>query len=137
MLNKLASLHKLCFPDRPWSADEFASLQRAGAEIMASENGFVVWRCAAGECEIITIGVHPARRGEGIADALLRLVEKEVRGRRPEIKDRKIFLEVAENNAAALKLYERNGYRRIAIRPKYYDGVDAVVMSKGIQTAVI
>ena len=100
-------------------------MQRGGAEIIASDNGFVVWRCAADECEIITIGVHPAHRGAGVADALLQLMEK-------EISVKKIFLEVAANNATARKLYERNGYRQISIRPRYYDGIDAVVMGKGI-----
>jgi len=130
MLNKIANLHKLCFPNKPWNAEEFESLQRSGAKIIASENGFIVWRCAADECEIITIGVHPDFRGVGIADALLQLMEK-------EISVKKIFLEVAENNTAARKLYERNGYKQIAIRPKYYAGIDAIIMVKGIQTDTI
>ncbi|MCL2749370.1 MAG: ribosomal protein S18-alanine N-acetyltransferase [Alphaproteobacteria bacterium] len=123
MLNKIANLHKLCFPDKPWDAEEFASLQRSGAQIIVSKNGFIVWRCAADECEIITIGVHPDYRGTGVADALLQLIEK-------EISAKKIFLEVAENNHAARKLYERNGYKQIATRPKYYDNIDAIIMEK-------
>lgn len=43
MLSKIANLHKLCFPNKPWDASEFASLQKTGAEIIASENGFIVW----------------------------------------------------------------------------------------------
>lgn len=123
MLNKIANLHKLCFPNKPWDVSEFASLKQSGAEIIASENGFIVWRCVVDECEIITIGVHPDFRGIGIADALLQLMEKEQVGK-------KIFLEVAKNNTPAKKLYERNGYKQIAVRQGYYDGIDAIIMQK-------
>jgi very-short-patch-repair endonuclease/GNAT superfamily N-acetyltransferase len=81
MLNKISELHKICFPHKSWGAEEFAALQRGGAEIIASEHGFIVWRCAADECEIITIGVHPDHRGAGIASTLLTLMEKELKKR--------------------------------------------------------
>ncbi|MCL1785884.1 MAG: GNAT family N-acetyltransferase [Alphaproteobacteria bacterium] len=130
MLKQLAELHKICFPDKPWSADEFAGLQKSGAEIIASENGFIVWRAAADEVEIITIGVAPAARNQGIAGTMLLLMEKEIRNQKSEI--RNIFLEVAADNAAARALYARHGYKQIGVRPKYYDGVDAVVMEKQV-----
>jgi ribosomal-protein-alanine N-acetyltransferase len=133
MLSKLANLHKLCFPDKPWSSEEFATLKKSGCEIIASENGFIVWRAAADEAEIISMGVHPDHRGAGVGDALLQLMEKEIIAMLRHggcIGKAKIFLEVAENNTAARKLYERNGYARVATRPGYYDGVDAVVMRK-------
>ena len=78
MLKEIANLHKLCFPNKSWSADDFADLKKSGCEIIASENGFIVWRCAADECEIITIGVHPDYRGQGIADAMLQLMERDI-----------------------------------------------------------
>ncbi len=93
---------------------------------MASQNGFVVWRVVADEAEIITIGVHPDARRGGIAAAMLALVENDVKARG----GKKIFLEVAENNAPARALYENNGYNRIGVRPKYYDGIDAILMEK-------
>jgi len=129
MLNKLANLHKLCFPNKPWEASEFASIQKTGGKIIASENGFIVWRSVADECEIITIGVHPDFRGQGIADALLQLMEKEQAGN-------KIFLEVAENNTAARKLYERAGYKQITVRRGYYDGIDAIIMQKDLSNKI-
>ena len=33
----------------------------------------------------------------------------------------KIYLEVAENNIGAIKLYENNGFRKIGIRKNYYN----------------
>lgn len=126
MLNNLANLHKLCFPNKPWSADDFADLKKSGCDVMASEHGFVVWRVVADEAEIITIGVHPDARRGGIADAMLTLVESDIKKRG----GKKIFLEVAENNVPARALYEHNGYVQVGVRPKYYDGTDAILMEK-------
>ena len=126
MLNDIANLHKLCFPHKPWSTKDFTDLKMSGCDIIASQNGFVVWRVVADEAEIITIGVHPDARGNGIASAMLTLVENDVKKRGVK----KIFLEVAETNTPALNLYKSNDYNKVGIRPKYYDGIDAILMEK-------
>ena len=128
MLNELAQLHKLCFPDKPWSASDFADLKKSGWDIIAGEQGFIVWRVVADQAEIITIGVHPDARGTGIATAMLVLAETDAKKRGAK----KIFLEVAENNRPGHALYEHNGYVRIGVRPKYYDGIDAILMEKSL-----
>ena len=128
MLNNLAILHAKCFPHKPWSAADFADLKKSGCEIIASQNGFIVYRATLDEAEIITIGVHPDARNTGIASAMLGIVEGELR--KSGIKS--IFLEVAENNTPARRLYESNGYTQIGIRPKYYDGIDAIMMKKDL-----
>ncbi len=126
MYNEIANLHAQCFPHRPWTADDFADLKKSGCDIIASKNGFIVYRAAADEAEIITIGVAPDTRRTGIAAAMLAIVENDLKKR--DVK--KIFLEVAENNSPARHLYETNGYVQIAVRPKYYDGIDAILMEK-------
>lgn len=126
MLNELENLHRACFPSKPWTAQDFADLKKSGCDIIASQNGFIVYRAVADEAEIITIGVHPDARRGGIASAMLVVAEQDLRTR--GIK--KLFLEVAENNVPARKLYERAGFHQIGIRPKYYDGVDAIMMEK-------
>ena len=128
MLNTIAELHQLCFPHKPWSADDFADLKKSGCEIIASQNGFIVYRPILDEAEIITIGVHPDARNTGIASAMLGIIEGELK--KSGIKS--IFLEVAENNAPARRLYESNGYKQIGIRTKYYDGIDAIMMKKDL-----
>ena len=128
MLNELANLHKLCFPHKPWNADDFADLKKSGCEIVASQNGFIVWRTTLDEAELITIGVAPDARRTGIAAAMMGIMEGELK--KSGVKS--VFLEVAENNAAARKLYEHNGYIQIGVRPKYYDGIDAIMMRKDI-----
>ena len=126
MLNNLANLHAKCFPNKPWSANDFADLKKSGCEIIASQNGFIVWRAVADEAEIISVGVVPDARRAGIAAAMLGIMENELK--KNGIKN--VFLEVAENNHPACQLYKNNGYNEIGVRPKYYDGVDAIMMKK-------
>lgn len=128
MFQKLANLHKKCFPNRPWSADDFRDLKQSGCEIIMSENGFIVYRIAVDEAEIITIGVAPDFRRSGIASAMIGIIEKTLKSQGVK----KIFLEVASNNIAAQKLYENMGFWTVGLRPKYYDGMDAILMSKDL-----
>ena len=126
MYDEIATLHKKCFPHRPWTAADFSDLKKSGCEIIASQNGFIVWRQTLDEAEIITIGVAPDARGGGIASAMMGLMERDVKNNG----GKKIFLEVAENNAPTRALYANNGYNEIGRRPKYYDGDDAILMEK-------
>lgn len=128
MLNELANLHQKCFPHKPWSANDFADLKNSGCEVVASQNGFIVWRTTLDEAELITIGVAPDARRTGIAAAMMGIMESELK--KSGVKS--VFLEVAENNIPARKLYEQNGYVQIGVRPKYYDGIDAIMMKKDL-----
>ena len=126
MFDELANLHKKCFPSKPWSADDFRKLKQSGCEIIMSENGFIVYRIVLDEAEIITVGVNPEKRRLGIASAMIGIIEKTMQSQSVK----KIFLEVAANNIAGQKLYENCGFKAVGLRPKYYDGIDAILMSK-------
>ena len=128
MFDELSNLHKKCFPNKPWSANDFRDLQKSGCEIIMSDNGFIVYRIVADEAEIITIGVNPEMRRNGIASAMLGIIEKNIKNQGVK----KIFLEVALINEPAKKLYENNGYKSVGLRPKYYDGIDAIIMQKDL-----
>ena len=128
MLNKIVALHKQCFPDKPWSESDFMELKKSGCEIVASDNGFIVWRVVADQAEIITIGVAPDARRSGIAESMILLMEQELK--KQSIVN--IFLEVSEVNYPAKKLYEKLGFTVVGKRPKYYDGIDAIIMSKAL-----
>jgi len=128
MFDKLSNLHKKCFPNKPWSADDFRDLKKSGCEIIMSENGFIVYRIAADEAEIITIGVAPEMQRQGIASAMIGIIEKTIKNQGVK----KIFLEVASDNISAKKLYENCGFSVVGMRPKYYDGIDAILMAKDI-----
>ena len=128
MFEELSNLHKKCFPNKPWSADDFRDLKNSGCEIIMSQNGFIVYRIVVDEAEIITIGVNPDFRRNGIASAMIGIIEKTIKNQGVK----KLFLEVASNNVPAQKLYENCGFLTVGLRPKYYDGVDAILMSKDL-----
>ena len=128
MFQKLSNLHKKCFPNKPWSENDFRELKQSGCEIIMSENGFIVYRVVVDEAEIITIGVNPTAQRGGIASAMLQIIEQTLK--KQNVK--KIFLEVATTNTPAKKLYEKYGFKIVGTRPKYYDGIDAILMEKDI-----
>lgn len=77
------------------------------------------------EFEIHTIGVDPAYQGQGIGRQLLgRLIVFAGGGT--------IFLEVRTDNAAAIALYESEGFTRVGVRKRYYrvSGADAYTMKR-------
>lgn len=128
MLNELEHLHALCFPHKPWSAADFADLKKSGCDIMASQNGFIVYRAITPEAELITIGVHPDARRGGIAATMIELMVRDLTARGVK----RVFLEVAENNHPARALYEKHGFAVVGRRPKYYDGIDAILMARDL-----
>jgi ribosomal-protein-alanine N-acetyltransferase len=130
----MARVHGLCF--KPfWSEREIAAmmhmpttagfLARRGAEAV----GMALYRVAADEAEVLTIGIVPALRGQGLGAQLLARGEADaaLRGAR------RVFLEVSTLNGAAKSLYLRVGYSEIGCRRGYYsDGSDALVLEKAL-----
>lgn len=89
----------------------------------------LVW-IAADELHIVTLGVRPGFRRQGIAAALL----ERILASDPAAVSNLITLEVRENNEAARALYGRFGFLEVAIRPGYYPDTheDAIVMVKNL-----
>jgi [ribosomal protein S18]-alanine N-acetyltransferase len=118
---ELAALHARSF-HRGWSDSEFEALlqERNVVADRATEGrrlvGFIVSRLAADEAEILSIAVEPARRGRGLARALLDRNLRRLAGAGA----RAVFLEVDEGNAPARALYRRAGFREIGRRAGYY-----------------
>lgn len=77
--------------------------------------GFVLWRGAAGEEEILLIAVDPSHRRKGVGRVLLErfLAAAEARG------TSRLFLEMREGNPAE-GLYLQFGFRPAGRRRKYY-----------------
>ncbi|WP_455474277.1 ribosomal protein S18-alanine N-acetyltransferase [Bartonella sp. B30(2025)] len=92
--------------------------------------GFCLCRLILDEAEMITIAVLPHYRRQGIGHLLIDSVLHHLH-RACAIK---LFLEVAETNLSALKLYQRFEFQKIAKRPGYYQAknnrIDAIVMQK-------
>ncbi len=108
----------------PWSRAEFETLIAASNSLgtaaldpaSAKLRGFVLSRLAADEAEILTIAVDPALRKGGVGRDLLRAHLAEVAAAGAA----RMFLEVDENNAAALALYARFGFAKVGERRGYY-----------------
>jgi len=81
-----------------------------------SPAGFAIARLAADEAEIVSIGVRPGARRAGVGAALL----ADVMARSVAHGASAIFLEVAEDNAAAIALYLSAGFEKVGRRPGYY-----------------
>jgi ribosomal-protein-alanine N-acetyltransferase len=75
---------------------------------------------------VLNLAVHPIHRRKGIGSGLINASLDYWRKLALDI----IYLEVRESNKAALRLYERFGFRMISRRPKYYRNPkeDAYVM---------
>jgi len=87
--------------------------------------GFAMWRDLAGEAELLTIGVDPAARRQGVAAALIGAICVQAK----EAGAVQLFLEVDAGNDAAIALYSSAGFKKISLRRSYYrDGADAVIM---------
>jgi ribosomal-protein-alanine N-acetyltransferase len=117
----IARLHAASF-HRGWSDGEIERLLLDRATLahraMAGRAlaGFILSRIAAGEAEILSVAVAPARRGRGIARALLGIHLRRLAG----LGARAVFLEVDEGNEPARRLYARAGFREVGRRPGYY-----------------
>ncbi len=131
----LSEMHRMSFLQDPWSA-EAIELLLMGSGVFAmvvtqteQPIGFLMWREVAGEAEILTICILPEHRTKGVASHLLQKFYSETKDNGVS----KIFLEVNENNKAAIILYEKNGFEAVGRRKDYYGGKgcqkqDALIM---------
>lgn len=120
-LGVLAKLHALCF-DKGWAESEFENLlQTPGYSALLAQSaevpiGFLLYRTAADEAEITTIGVDPAlrRRGAGLALLSHTLAQLKTLGTKA------LFLDVAASNFEAKALYDKAGFIEVGKRKAYY-----------------
>ena len=88
--------------------------------------GFIIFDIIYDRCEIIDIYTVEKFRNVGIATKLINEIIKDY-----EIKN--ITLEVSVNNEVAIKLYKKLGFKNVALRKEYYNGVDAFLMLKEVR----
>jgi ribosomal-protein-alanine N-acetyltransferase len=130
----MAAAHRLAFDDKSWREDEFEDLlDGEGIYGFLAESGdalgVILCRVAAGEMEVLTLGVTPAARRRGVARALMAAALPAAL----DLGAEQAFLEVAIDNDPAIALYERLGFQRTGLRKSYYDRgpqgfMDALVM---------
>ncbi|HEX4114080.1 MAG TPA: ribosomal protein S18-alanine N-acetyltransferase [Stellaceae bacterium] len=122
-LGALAKLHGHCFSVDPWTVRDFLELLAirgaSGHLAIGAEReiaGFILDLIGPEDAEILTIGVAPGARRHGIARALIANLAKRARQRGA----RRLLLEVAADNEAAIALYRSIGFILLGERPGYY-----------------
>ena len=129
----LAEIEKLCFSS-PWSAREILreiETNDSARYIVCTDEGRVIsyaglW-AVPNEGYITNVAVHPDFRGRGAGSAVLEALL--CRTRREEgLTD--FTLEVRTSNVAAIRMYEKAGFRAEGLRKNYYTEPleDAVIM---------
>lgn len=136
---ELARIHALGFY-RGWPVGEFERFLSdehtpvyVACDARRRIAGFALIRLVADEAELLTIAVDPKWRGKRIGQALLRAVFDDLL----LTPARRMFLEVSEENAAAIRLYQREGFTTISSRKGYYAKADgsqatALVMARDL-----
>lgn len=130
---QMAATYALCFPgSRAWTVAEFQQFQNDPKAISLGEDkAFIILNNVLDEAEIITLAVHPDQRRKGMAMTLLADAERALRAKGIT----RLFLEVAEDNQAALALYQKTQFQTIGRRKGYYvrsagHKVDAILLEK-------
>lgn len=134
--DQLAALHARCFRSPPpWSSADFASFTADPLAFLLVEGdaAFLLGRAVAGEAELLTLAVAPESRRLGLGARLLARFLYQARLRGAD----QAFLEVSARNAAAIALYESQGFALSGRRRNYYatpEGgrVDALVMTRAL-----
>ncbi len=145
-------------PSRPADADAVAQLHAASfyrgwpkediaAYMMDAETptlvacdarrriaGFAMLRLLGDDAELMTIAVSPKVRGKGVGGALLRACFADLL----MTPSKRMILEVAADNPAAIRLYQKLGFAKIAERKGYYARPDgqpatALVMARNLE----
>ena len=121
----------------PWTRGNFADSLRAGYSCWTLRSGdellaYFVLLVAAEEGHLLNLSVAAAHQRRGHGSSLL--TEAMRLARRGGAQD--LFLEVRPTNAGAKALYERLGFRQVAVRPSYYPAhggrEDALVLTRAL-----
>jgi len=134
-IDQVLPLEQELFTDDRWTArtywSELGQLDTRHYLVAVDGDGV---RGYAGLCDypdeafVQTIAVARDAQGQGLGARLLQALLDEAARRR----QRRVLLEVRADNAPAIALYERFGFRRTGVRRGYYQpsGTDALVMER-------
>jgi ribosomal-protein-alanine N-acetyltransferase len=118
----------------PWTRGIFRDCLSVGypcrvLQVDGEVVAYAILSVAAGEAHILTLCVSPETRRQGYGELMLADLLQLARERRAD----SIYLEVRPSNQAAIRLYEKTGFKEIGIRPDYYPDEfgreDAMVMA--------
>jgi len=137
-LDRLYTIEKECFDKEAFTKQQIASLlsdynsisliAKISSEIVGFIIGMAYYERNMPVGHILTIDVALAYRKRGIAQKLLQGIEKIFR----EKGLRAVHLEVREDNIAALRLYQKLGYKKIAKLENYYGNAHGIYLKKDL-----
>lgn len=135
-ISQIAACEACCFP-LPLSARAIADMLKNPLYLflVAEDQGTFAGHAAilfTGEtAEILSVAVLPAFREKGLATKLLEETEKQT-FRNDAVE---MLLEVRISNIPAIRLYEKYGFEKIALRKNFYSAPpeDGITMRKGIK----
>lgn len=120
----VAKIHAACFHDAWGPAMLRQVLAMPGAFGLVARwgghdslVGFSLSRVVADECELLSLGIAPEHRARGIGTLLFKESIVQARARNAA----RFFLEVAEDNEPALRMYRAHGMTEAGRRPEYYE----------------
>ena len=130
-ISRIEEIERACFRD-PWTRTDLEGVVKFSCyqSFLAEEGGQV---CGYGcmialfeTAEIANVAVDIPFRKRGIGRKILLAMHEKAK----QLGASEALLEVRKSNAAAIALYESEGYIAYGIREKYYGDEDAVLMRK-------
>lgn len=142
-IDAIATMHAASFA-RGWSNGEISALMdqaQVFCLVLVDEDnssgpplGFILARMVADEAEVLSIATDPGHRRQGIARHLMQAAIRNMQTERMV----SLFLEVAEDNVAAVSLYKHLGFANVGRRDSYYSaGNETVSKPEPAKTAAL
>lgn len=135
-IESVLEIEKLSFPN-PWSRMTFLGelanppVSLPCVLVFLPENrviGYIILWHILDEVQISNFSIHPEFRRKGLGKAVLSYVLEAVKKEGV----REIFLEVRPSNREARRLYEKLGFRLLAVRKNYYRSPDEDALIMGL-----
>jgi ribosomal-protein-alanine acetyltransferase len=137
-LDRLYEIEKECFEREAFTKQQIANLltdynslglvAKVDGKIVGFVIGMVYIERRSLTGHILTIDVSPTYHRKGIAQNLLQEIEKIFKGKGV----RACQLEVREDNIAALSLYRKLGYKKVARLKNYYGNAHGIYLRKDL-----
>ncbi len=123
---EVSQIERLSFPS-PWSSNIFSvELEKekfAFYYLLEYQNRLVAyggyWKIK-NEAHLVTLAVNPSFQRKGLGSRLLEYLLKEIQKQSLDT----ITLEVRSSNLIAQKFYKKFGFKKVALRSKYYADTD-------------
>ena len=117
----------------PWSFDNFKSSFEVGHHGLVCKEegkmlGFLIFSPIKPEAHLLSIAVTKTQQSKGMGSLLIKSMISQCKA----MGINQVFLEVRVSNEKAIAFYQKYGFKKDAIRDKYYSGgipEDALLMS--------